>query len=68
MAVGRSYKWTVSFVSDRDGGRYLSSGEFKIADEHATRTSKNETERDAMIEDWFVCRPAGKRSPVPRSP
>lgn len=53
--VGRSYKWTVSFVSDRDGGRYLSSGEFKIADESTQlELQKMKPSEDAMIEDWVL--------------
>lgn len=53
--AGRSYKWTVSFVSERDGGRYLSSGEFKLADEAMqTELQKMKPSDDAMIEEWVL--------------
>lgn len=52
---GRAYKWSVSFISERDGGRYMTSGEFRLADESSlselTQLKPNST---AMIEEWVL--------------
>lgn len=55
FAFGKAYKWNVSFISERDGARYTTSGEFRLADE-ATRIelSKLRPTDDAVIEEWVL--------------
>ncbi len=52
---GKAYKWSVSFISERDGGRYTSSGEFRLADEAVTaELAKMKPADDAVIEEWVL--------------
>jgi len=52
---GRAYKWSVSFISERDGGRYMSSGEFRLADESTLlELSQLKPNQTAMIEEWVL--------------
>ncbi|MBC3883283.1 hypothetical protein H8K35_17985 [Undibacterium sp. LX40W] len=55
FASGKAYKWNVSFISERDGARYSTSGEFRLADE-TTRIelSKLRPTDDAVIEEWVL--------------
>ncbi len=52
---GRAYKWSVSFISERDGGRYMSSGEFRLADESTLlELSQLKPNQTALIEEWVL--------------
>lgn len=52
---GKAYKWSVSFISERDGGRYMSSGEFRIADDALrAELAKLKPADDAVIEEWVL--------------
>ncbi|MBY0573408.1 MAG: hypothetical protein K2P84_06980 [Undibacterium sp.] len=53
--AGKAYKWNVSFISRRDGGRYLSSGEFRLADAQVLSDLENLKPSDtALIEEWVL--------------
>ncbi len=52
---GNAYKWSVSFISERDGGSYTSSGEFRLADESVSaELAKLKPADDAVIEEWVL--------------
>ncbi len=52
---GRAYKWSVSFISERDGGRYMSSGEFRLADDATLlELSQLKPNQTALIEEWVL--------------
>ena len=52
---GKAYKWSVSFISPRDGGRYMSSGEFRIADaQMLADVAALKPSEDAIPEEWVL--------------
>ncbi|MFZ6800438.1 hypothetical protein [Undibacterium sp. Di24W] len=52
---GKAYKWSASFVSERDGGRYMASGEFRLIDTLSQmELGKLKPSEDAMIEEWVL--------------
>jgi hypothetical protein len=52
---GKAYKWSVSFISPRDGGRYMSSGEFRLADAQILADlAALKPSEEAMIEEWVL--------------
>nr|WP_314858485.1 hypothetical protein [uncultured Undibacterium sp.] len=52
---GKAYKWSASFISERDGGRYMASGEFRLIDALSqVELEKLKPGEGAMIEEWVL--------------
>jgi hypothetical protein len=52
---GKAYKWSASFISERDGGRYMASGEFRLIDALSqVELEKLKPSEGAMIEEWVL--------------
>jgi hypothetical protein len=55
LSAGKNYRWTVAYVSPRDGKPYRASGEFSVIDKAmAVEMASLKPAEDAAVEDWVL--------------